>query len=421
MVNLKCSLKYLLVVIGIGLAFPTQALALKTICEMLFREETVIRGELYRIHLLHTVHDRLNDAQKRLADSQSAFFAQIHRRESIRPENVMEALKTSRTLRDGKVNLAESFKDAAVPAVRDETIQALESLGRDPDAIRKVLDADPYFTWLKHNALPHKDPSKSRIFQSPTRSMLSSGEKVNPVSLYIWYIHYGYSPETSLIRVMRNLDPTIHPMAKEAVRHADTVASFAKEEKAIREYVLPFLERRFADQDVWNLTVPKDSQRFGSAKQARLHLATMQTEVIEKFGRLFTRRAYERVLKMSNDMISLTTKYTVKKNEGLSDGEVMHALESELTRLRAVLGLGDDIAPSQLFKAVERTHHWKTGAVDFKDDKNGSYIAVLASVFAPEEAAQIERLRKIVEIGDAFQTMEGARMYLQTITELENF
>lgn len=390
------------------------AIANAQVCADLFRDQAQLSGSsAYRRQLTERAHWILADLRKR-ADAQVDIAIRfLERRSDVTRGSIRLAIQSSKTLSSVDMNLdfepgrAESVLP---PDIFPHTILALEDPALNQAYLDRILSADPYFEWLKHNALPFKiAPHRTRTF---VQEQLGVGNfQPTPIQLFTKYRSQGLSPELSLLRVQRNLDPDLSAAARLAI---DRALIFTARIAALETDLFPRLatSARNGAFEAW--------YQMSSLSAGRRALVEMRERLVRLYGSQFPEVAFQRLLIMFRRYDPSTfviEKFRIQRVLGMSETEILAMFKPDIAALRARLQLGEEISDLRLLEVCQRVYLLRFEA---------SYVFVLADVFESEAgttplpnypsnivSAQLLALHKLVEIGEGLQTPSNGSKFVE--------
>ncbi|CAN5527717.1 hypothetical protein BH10BDE1_BH10BDE1_15230 [soil metagenome] len=416
--NLSSSAKFqrwaTLILIAIFFSSLASAVAEAQVCADLFRDQNqVSAGRAYRKQLTERAHWILADLRKS-ADAQMDIASRfLERRSDVTSGSIRLAIQSSKTLSNAKMRLdfePGQAESVLPPDIFPHTILALEDPALNEAYLDRILSADPYFAWLKHNALPFKiAPNRNRTF---VQEQLRVGDfQPTPIQLFTKYRKQGLSPELSLLRVQRNLDPDLSSGARLAIDRALVLTARIN---AIEDQLFPRLTGPSSDGAVeaW--------YEMTSLKAGRLALNEMRNRLVIRHGSQFSEVAFQRLLIMFrryDPSTFVVEKFRIQRVLGLSDSEILEMFKLEIAALRERLQVGGEISDIRLLEVSQRAQ-----ALRYES----SYAFVLADVFEspvgttppPNQPAnivssQLLNLHKLIEIGEGLQSPRNWAKFIE--------
>ncbi len=388
-----------------SIVFSSEALAAGPQCAALFETETRAyrESENYRVELLGKAKELLKLVRTARMDGTILFQLQLERRDEVSFSRINRSLESSSTLAEIRMQPTERASVITVlpPKIAPSTVELMQDPRVDLGVVAARLAADPYFAWLKHNALRYEASQKDDLkaihrFQKPPI------DQANPILLFVSYRKEGMSPDMALIRVMRNLDPVLSPSA---VYAAGGALFHSALEAVLNEKVIPNLTSRKSTRrdDAW-LLMP--TQKDGAQNFRKL-----LDEQRAYHGVIFPRAAYERILILAdnhNPVLSVMKEYRIRRYQGVPEAKIIAELNPHLMALQTRLGLPGDFPIARLYDVVDRVYSLRSLS---------SYEQILADVFDPATGAKLRDLRMLTELADGLSTRERADAYLRSLVE----
>lgn len=407
------------------------------ICADLFRDhtETDRKAAEIRARLFNSVYRVSTEALSGRNQFTKEYRNFIEMRRKVSSASIEKALNSSPTLK--KLEMHVDTKDInggsmLPPELSREAQQAMISETIATPLLAKILSEDPYFIWLKHNALSGKnaDPETLRFRGATIRT---EKEQKDPVAAYLNARTDGYRGEVALMVVQRAMDPLI---SADILRVIDRVVYNDEILRTIEKKIMPWLESGKQNHGYDNADVESAWRRFPSLGAARENLRVLFDTQAEMYGHLFSRSAYERVLylaageKHADPILSVIREYSDLRLRGLDDAMIGRSLAGRLEELRVRVGASKELSTSEFYQVVDRILTLVAG--EKMVYKKLTYEYVLADVFSERHeesrivtgrgaqtatSREIQALRKLIELHENLATHKTTVDYLLKLND----
>lgn len=376
---------------------PLAASASTVQCKDLFRVDSqlFIQTEGFRDQLLTDAKFVLMAMQIAGSKATAEVQVEIERRDGFEPARMQRAIDSSVTLKALKLEAEDArwARSKLPPAIESTTMDLILDGSTPAKVLSAALHKDPYFQWLKHNSLSYERDQNDNL-KNVFNGKGTSPNQADPIPLLIQYRKEGMSPDLALIRLMRNMDPVL---SAPGFRSANAAIVNSLQSSVLIEKVIPYLAARETrpELDAW-LLVP-------SFKAGTENLQKLLDQQVAKFGALFPRRAFEKLLNLNgrHDIaLDVIGSYRLQRIDRIGENAIIANLDQRLNFLRTKLGLPAEFPQSRLYDIIDKIISLQAAS---------SYEAILADVFDPAAGRMIRELRMILEISDAFsRTANGA-------------
>lgn len=423
-------------VVALALVMSSQALA-NPICADLFRDhtETDKKAAVIRKRLHDVAYGVLTESLAERLQLVKEYRNYLRVRQSITPAVIEKAIQSSPTLQ--KLDLhaeTRAIKGGSMlpPAISPATQQAMLLESMPTAQLSRILNEDPYFIWLKHNAYATKT-TDSETIRFRGALIRTDKEQIDPVTVYLNARADGYRDEVALMVLQRAMDPLI---PADMLRLIDRVVYHDELMRTLETKVMPWLESGKKTHGYDNADVEAAWRRFPSLGAARENLRAVLDAQVEMYGQLFSRSSYERVLYMAvgekhaDPLLSVIAEYSELRARGQDDAAVARGLGARLDELRVRVGASKDLSTTELYVVVDRI--LKLVAAEKIYYKKLSYEYLLADVFAERHeesqlvtgraprnptSREIQALRKLIELYEKLETKKSTVDYLIKLSD----
>jgi hypothetical protein len=406
-------------VICIGtLASGVPAHAAGRLCSDIFRDsQKVDASRIYRGQLMERAQaiilELRSNEEKHIAVAR-AFFK---RRSGVSEATIRATIQNSKTLGSvSRMTSPEAPGGATAvkpPDMMPHTLSAMEDASLSAAYLEGILSNDPYFVWLKHNALTYKiPPARQRSF---ARELLEIDHyQPEPAKLFMMYRHEGLPIELALLRVQRNLDPDVSFEARTAI---DRALVFAARLNAVEEVLVPMFSS--AGKNPGTIEAWYEMTSLASGRAA---MAEMQTRLKSLYGLLFPETSFDRLLilfRRYDPSTFFIEKFRIQRVLGKSDESNVEEFRNEIRILRTKLNVPNSIPDIRFAEFCMRSYELRF---------NASYAFVLADVFESPVgtvaqtgmatnlvSSQMLVLHKLIEFGEALDSRKNMRMFVEEI------